>query len=509
MIEISLTGVSSGSNLLGGKRHKGVTLRQEDVAMEEIDRKIELFVGERDAADPLLGEWISEKYRIDSFLGEGGYGRVYKAFQPGLQRFVAVKLLSPFSCLDKDKQSRFLQEGRFLASFKHPSVCQILDFVEYNGMPALVLEFVEGQSLKELLRDGRYLSVEDAIQLGVSVCEALEAVHAAGLVHRDIKPDNIKVCWKDGEIKATLLDFGISKLLESADDTAQKNSITRTGAIVGTPAYMSPEQCQGRAIDGRSDLYSLGTVIYELVSGKNPFEADSTMAMMFKKCSSAVTPLQELPNGGGCDKNLLAALSRVLSKAMETDIENRFKSAKEMGIALEMAATGEVAGLPKTRARRIPKKKIALVTISTALLLAGSFVGLRMFKFFAKQQNELAHFADYCKRDAPIVARALFNDRSVASRELALHGIFNTAKIHGMSEEVSAPSDNVQVSQILLSSLDSHSLQPVSLVVSKNKHFYMVRFLYGLRTSPGGNDPDNMVPTISEVSISKDDSLAH
>src|SRR5258705_8763807 len=217
-------------------------------------------------------------YRVESLLGAGGMGEVYLARDTRLERDVALKVLPGLFAADPDRLARFEREARMLASLKHPNIGGIYGFEEAGSVRALVLELVDGETLADRIARGP-LPVEEALGIGRQVADALEAAHEAGIVHRDLKPANIKIT-PSGSVK--VLDFGLAKALD-AEATRSDLSLsptltspvgTRLGIILGTAAYMSPEQARGKSVDKRTDLWAFGCVLYEMLTGRHAFDGD-------------------------------------------------------------------------------------------------------------------------------------------------------------------------------------------------------------------------------------------
>ena len=261
-----------------------------------------------------LGSQIGP-YEIVSLIGTGGMGEVYRARDTRLGRDVAIKVLPEAFAADPDRVRRFEQEARAIAALNHPHICQIHDV----GPGYLVLEYVEGTPLNGPL------GVEEAVRLAVQIVTALEAAHRHGILHRDLKPGNILVTRNQGASSppvAKLLDFGLAKSLVSAADATR----TVEGAIAGTAAYMSPEQAQGKSVDARSDVFSLGAVLYELISGQRAFRGDTSAEVM-----SAV--LRDKPRSLGASQ-----LARIVDRCLEKDASRRYQTMAEVRAALEDAA---------------------------------------------------------------------------------------------------------------------------------------------------------------------------
>jgi len=225
-------------------------------------------------------------YEIVAPLGAGGMGEVYRAKDSRLDREVAIKVLPEAFARDPERMARFQREAKVLASLNHPNIAGIYGFEEVESQRFLVMELVEGATLADRLRDGA-LTVEDALTISRQIAEALEAAHERGIIHRDLKPANVKIT-PDGVVK--VLDFGLAKAM-SEDDASTTDIVhsptvtarhTRPGVILGTAAYMSPEQARGRPVDRRTDIWSFGVVLYECLSGQKPFEGETATDLVAK-----------------------------------------------------------------------------------------------------------------------------------------------------------------------------------------------------------------------------------
>src|SRR3954471_14223153 len=202
----------------------------------------------------VIGTLISERYRLDEKIGSGGMSSVYRAFDPTLERWVAIKLMHRDISHDPDQLERFRREARAVARLNHPHIVTVIDAGEDDGAPYIVFEYVQGETLKERIRRQGRLPVPEAVAYAIEVARALGAAHDAGIVHRDVKPQNVLV---DGEGLAKVTDFGIARTLE-------QDGLTADGRVLGTTDYVSPEQALGHDVDGQSDIYSLGVVLYEM-----------------------------------------------------------------------------------------------------------------------------------------------------------------------------------------------------------------------------------------------------
>jgi predicted ATPase/serine/threonine protein kinase len=274
--------------------------------------------------DSLLGTVVDGKYRVEAFLGRGGMGTVYRAYHLKLERPVALKFIRGDVVAGEARIRRFEREAQTAARLRHPHIVTVHDFgVAAEAGAYLVMELIEGRSLRqEIKRTGRF-PLPRAVALVRQACSAVHAAHAAGVVHRDLKPDNIVLeAGPDGEDWVKVLDFGLAKLLTAAPSG---DSITVEGAIIGTPAYMSPEQCTADVIDSRSDVYALGCVLYELVAGRTPFVDAAPMKLLFKHASEAPPPPSAFA------RDLPPALDRVILKALEKRPEDRYQTVLELG----------------------------------------------------------------------------------------------------------------------------------------------------------------------------------
>lgn len=269
------------------------------------------------------------RYEIRSPLGAGGMGEVYLGHDIQLDRPVAIKLLPPQFTQDEDRLRRFKQEARATSALNHPNILTIFEIGEADGAYYIATEFIDGQTLREHML-GTRLKLEEVLEIGIEVASALSAAHQAGVVHRDIKPENIML-RKDGYIK--VLDFGLAKLSErqtsgSAQAETLVGSNTDPGIVLGTVTYMSPEQARGYKVDGRTDIFSLGIVLYEMIAGRAPFSGATPSDVMVSILDREPPPLtMHLPN-------LLPEMQRIISKTLAKDIEQRYQTIKDLQIDL-------------------------------------------------------------------------------------------------------------------------------------------------------------------------------
>jgi hypothetical protein len=278
---------------------------------------------------PLIGTTLNGRYRIEGEIGSGGMSTVYLAFDETLERPVAIKVLHREVSRDESALERFRREARLVAQISHPHVVMVIDAGEDDGHPYIVLEHVRGETLKDRIRRLGLLPVSEAVAYAIEIGRALEAAHERQLVHRDVKPQNVLI---DEEGRAKVTDFGIARSLEF-----ETRQLTAAGRVVGTTDYVSPEQALGHDVTGQSDVYSLGIVLYEMLTGDVPFKGESSVSVAMKHVREGLPDVQRRR------PEISAALAAVVERATAKDVANRYASAREMVRDLEDVLTYENA----------------------------------------------------------------------------------------------------------------------------------------------------------------------
>lgn len=277
-------------------------------------------------------------YRIITQIGKGGMANVYKAYQASVDRYVAIKVLPSQLAESQEFATRFHQEARIIAKLEHPHILPVFDYGESDGVAYFVMRYLEAGTLRDKMEAGRPLPIKDIDRIFTQLADALSYAHSFGIIHRDLKPANALI---DSHGNIFLTDFGIAKLLESASPR-----LTQTDAIMGTPAYISPEQAQSQTVDQRADIYSLGIILYEMVTGRVPFVADTPLAVLFKHISDPL-PLPSLVK-----PDIPSSIEQVILKALAKDPKDRFSTADEFVAAWKHALeeTEAVRHAPETTA---------------------------------------------------------------------------------------------------------------------------------------------------------------
>jgi len=327
------------------------------------------------------GALFARRYEVIEELGEGGMGRVYRVLDKKINEEVALKLIRPEIASDKRTIDRFGNELKIARKISHKSVCRMYHLAEEAGTHYITMEYVSGEDLKGMLKMTRQLSVGSAIGIARQVCEGLAEAHRLGIVHRDLKPGNIMI---DREGNARIMDFGIARSLED-------KGITGAGAMIGTPQYMSPEQVEGKKADQRSDIYSLGIILYEMVTGQVPFEGDTPLSIALKHKTEEPKDPREF------NTQISEDLSRLVLKCLEKDKDKRYQSAGELWSVL----TDIEQGIPTTE-RAIPERKpltsreitvtfgLKKLFIPALVVVAIAIIGVIVWQFLPQKEAVVA-----------------------------------------------------------------------------------------------------------------------
>jgi len=314
-------------------------------------------------ADLMIGKTVA-RYLIFEKIGAGGMGVVYKAKDTELDRFVALKFLPAELIKDAEALARFKREARAASALEHPNICTVYEVGEYEGQPFIVMQLQEGQTLREMV-EGKIQEIEVVLDLAIQIADALNAAHSSGIIHRDIKPGNIFVT-KRGQVK--ILDFGLAK--RAADPY-----LTTPGTLIGTAAYMSPEQIRGATVDARSELFSLGAVLYEMATGVQAFGGETITAVLANVVCEAPTSPSSL------NPALPKGLEEVIIKALAKDRNARYQSAAEILAdltRLKQGAATKPAAVVEASPLRPGRTRIVLLAGGAIVVLAALFIGLKV-----------------------------------------------------------------------------------------------------------------------------------
>ena len=316
----------------------------------------------------VIGQTL-DRYRIESKVGEGGMGVVYKARDTHLDRTVAIKVLPHDKVSDPDRKQRFVQEAKAASALNHPNIITVHDIRSDAGVDFIVMEFAEGRTLDQMI-PSKGLGVGPTLRYGVQIADALARAHEAGIVHRDLKPSNVIVGAND---RVKVLDFGLAKLVEpverAAEAATRTSPVTDVGLVVGTAAYMSPEQAEGKKVDARSDIFSFGAVLYELVTGRRAFAGDSSLSVLSKVLNEEPAPpstLAPVPHD----------VERTILRCLRKDPARRFQTMADLKVALDDLAADSASGVlaKPTAPQRAGRWKWVWAALIPVILLAGYLV---------------------------------------------------------------------------------------------------------------------------------------
>ncbi len=381
-----------------------------------VDSSLDMEMSAERIERSLIGQIIDDKFRITDILGKGGMSVVYKAHWVVLNKVVAVKTMHAHLASDTNALMRFKQEAQATIALEHPNVVKVYQFGITGGedsKPYIVMDYLEGESLSERIKAHGRVPVKETLQIFSQVCNALEHAHQKGVIHRDLKPSNIMLLHKEGEPPLVkIVDFGIAKILPQEGEAAHR--LTQTGDIFGSPMYMSPEQCMGRTVDVRSDVYAIGCVLYETLGGTPPHMGNNVFETFHKHISEIPASLV-IPD---LDKNLLNRLDTIVFKALEKDPDKRYQTMgafeKDVNAVLAsldsgMRSTGLKIGIESGIARqqrsflrflRATPKTVLLYSFLVLLLVgASSYAWSKCSWFFESRKIAAAptHWMEYLK----------------------------------------------------------------------------------------------------------------
>jgi len=333
-------------------------------------------------ASSLIGTVLSERYRLESKLGSGGMSTVYLSRDITLERWVAVKVMHREMSDQPDQIERFRREARAVAQLSHPNVVSVIDAGEDGGHPYIVFEYVDGETLKQRIERVGPLPVDEATAYAIEIGRGLAAAHSRRLVHRDVKPQNVLI---DSEGRAKVTDFGIARSLEA-------DGLTQTGRVLGTTDYVSPEQAMGRGVDARTDIYSLGVLLYEMLTGEVPFTAETVVGVAMKHVN------EDMPDVQRRRPEVSSALAAVVERSTSKDPKERYPDMAncladlEAALEVEVARSGGSGGQATTVLDTVPNKRKVLTTrrISAAgvfLVLAATVAALLVTALTGKSNN--------------------------------------------------------------------------------------------------------------------------
>ena len=311
----------------------------------------------------MIGQTL-DHYRIVSKLGEGGMGVVYEAYDNHLDRRVAIKVLPTDKVSDPSRKQRFVQEAKAASGLNHPNIVSIYDIRSQDGVDFIVMEYIKGQTLDDLIGP-KGMPAAQALKYAVQVADAFAKAHGAGILHRDLKPSNVMVTV-EGRIK--IVDFGLAKLLESPGSspeatTVTAHQLTEEGNVVGTPAYMSPEQAECRNLDARSDIFSFGSLLYKMVTGRNPFTGDSRLMVLTRVLNQEPTPPSQLGT------SIPPELEKIILRCLRKDPGRRYQTMADLKLALEDLVEESVSRKPVRQPQML--RRWAWAALLPVLLIAG------------------------------------------------------------------------------------------------------------------------------------------
>jgi len=492
-----------GATISGGTLSEGKIPRATYAWSMAVDPPPEAVASQ---GEELIGVLLADRYEILQLLGQGGMGAVYKARDTELERLVALKLIRPELASNPEILRRFKQELILAREVTHRNVIRIFDLGQARGIKFITMEFVEGRDLRTVIRDRGKLPPDETVTIIAQVCRALEAAHAAGVVHRDLKPQNIMLDAKD---RVYVMDFGIAHSLETP-------GMTQTGALMGTPEYMSPEQAKGMKVDARSDLFALGIIFYEMLTGVSPYKADTAIATLLKRTQERPQPPAEL------DPTIPKAISDVVMKCLEIDRDHRYSTAREILEDLGHEMPTSIRTIPPTMiqpggaSRALPgepsKPKAALqpwmwiAAGSLALAIVGLSAFLLRGRIFRSQAGPHAPIkvlvADFSNHTGdPVFDGTLEPMFNVALEGASFINAYNRGSARKLAEKLPNPTEKLDEQPARLVALSQGISTVITGEISRRGDNYEVSAL-ALDAASG-----NVIAKSEATAASKDDVL--
>jgi serine/threonine protein kinase len=397
-------------------------------------------------------------YQLVSQIGQGGSGDVYLAIDTRLDRKVALKLMSDDFAGDRDRISRFRQEARTTSTLSHPNIVTIFEIGEVDNRHYIATEYVEGETLRARL-GAHVLELKETLSIVTQLIDALGAAHEAGIIHRDIKPENI-IIRKDGLVK--VLDFGIAKLTSPGANAHADHLTTRTGMVMGTAAYMSPEQARGQKVDHRTDIFSVGVLLYEILSGRKPFEGETWSDVM------AAVLVKDAPRLDSAAPQVSPALRRIVERCLEKTPEKRFQSAGDLGFALRefasSSATQQVKAAETASLQAPPRRTNSQIVVAIVVLVLLGGAALLSWQPWAKQAPKPA-------AQAPKETRiGALTDTAPTTQLTWLDRTGNVLATMGDPGEYSGPALSPDEDRIVVALNDSQTKSRDLWILSRESH---------------------------------------
>jgi tRNA A-37 threonylcarbamoyl transferase component Bud32/HAMP domain-containing protein len=322
------------------------------------------------------------RYQIDALSGQGAMARVYKAYDPKIDRTLAIKALKSNLLADDEHRARFLREAKGAGILSHPNIVTVFDVGEEDDQPYIAMEWVDGRTLADLLKQGKVFTPKEIVEIGIQLCRALDYAHKRGIVHRDVKPGNIMLVKDTLTVKVA--DFGICRMVESQTTRQGHGQETLMGDVLGTPHFMSPEQIVGMPVDARSDLFSAGVVLYQLLTGHLPFEGDSIISVAYKITNSDPPSLDKLR------PELPLSLRRVIARALKKAPEKRYQSGEEfaqalIGVARELDEEARQNGAGRVIPLSVRWALMMAALVALTMTLTGTILYKRLYSAMLDQ----------------------------------------------------------------------------------------------------------------------------